>query len=77
MVDLPAPGTPLMPTRMALPVRGSRLEQNLGARLILWLGTFDQSDGAAERDPVAGDDRLGGRIQIILQGVFAAHRMRR
>ena len=52
-------------------------EQNLGARLILWLGAFNQGDGAAERDPVADDDRPGGRVQIILRGVFAAHGMRR
>ena len=44
------------------------LEQSLGAGLVLGLGAFDQGDGAAERHPVAADDRLGGRVQIILLG---------
>jgi hypothetical protein len=54
-VDLPTPGTPEMPTRIAPPVCGSRPSSTFCARallVVLALG-FDQRDGLGERTQLA------------------------
>ena len=55
VVDLPTPGTPVMPTRTALPVDG-KLHQ--AARRLLMVGApaFDKRDGARNHGALAGAD---------------------
>ena len=49
------------------------LEQGAGARLVLGLGAFDQGDGAGERHPVAGADRLSGPLGVLPRFGLALH----
>ena len=60
VVDLPTPGAPVMPTRMALPVSRQQLLHEL-VRLVLVIGALalDQRDGARQRRAVAVAERGG------------------
>ena len=60
VVDLPTPGAPVMPTRIALPVRGSSSCTSCCA-LLAMVGALalDQRDGARQRRAVAGADAAG------------------
>ena len=60
VVDLPTPGAPVMPTRIALPVRGNS-SCTSAARGLLMIGALalDQRDGAGERSALAGADGAG------------------
>ena len=58
--DLPTPGAPVMPTRIALPVARQQLLHQL-VRLLLVIGALalDQRDGARQRRAVAVADAAG------------------
>ena len=57
--DLPTPGAPVMPTRIALPVRQQFLHQPLRRLAVIGALALDQRDGARERRAVAGTDAAG------------------
>ena len=61
-VDFPAPGAPLMPTRVAAPVAG-RSSSSSADRVVAMIGArrLDERDRARERAPVAGAHRVGER----------------
>ena len=62
MVDLPTPGTPVMPTRTRLPVRGSKLLHQLPrGRLMVGAPALDQRDGARDHGALAGQNSLRER----------------
>ena len=58
--DLPTPGAPVMPTRMALPVSRQQLLDEL-VRLVLVVGALalDQRDGARQHGAVAVAEAAG------------------
>ena len=56
-VDLPAPGVPVMPRRMAPPVRASTASRSAAAcGPVVGARRLDQSDRLGERAPVALDE---------------------
>ena len=60
VVDLPTPGAPVMPTRIALPVCGSSSCTSWCACcLMVGALALDQRDGARQRRAVAGAEFLG------------------
>ena len=62
-VDLPTPGTPVMPSRTDLPVCGStRREQRVGPLAVIAARRFDQGDGLRQRPPVPGQQGREERI---------------
>jgi hypothetical protein len=66
-VDLPAPGTPEMPTRIARPVlRQQGIQHLLGALLVIPARRLDQRDRLGQRAALAGqhavDQRLVGGV---------------
>ncbi len=62
-VDLPTPGTPVMPSRTDLPVRGSSAPSSASARS-RWSTRvdLDQGDGLGKRAAVAGQQWLEQRV---------------
>lgn len=60
VVDLPAPGAPVMPMRTAAAGRRQQLlHQPVRRRAMVGARTLHQRDGAGERGAVAGADRRG------------------
>ncbi len=64
-VDLPTPGTPVMPTRWLATAFGSRRVSSSSARS-RWSGwrRLDERDRLAEVAPVAGDDALFVCVEV-------------
>ena len=52
-VDLPAPGTPVMPTRMAWPVAATIAQHFLGQLKVAAGVAFYQGNGPSQQHPVA------------------------
>ncbi len=50
-VDLPTPGTPVMPTRRVGPARAQLVQQPLGGRPVVRPGRLDQGDGPGDPAP--------------------------
>ena len=62
VVDLPAPGAPVMPSRTALPVSGSSsCTSKCAGFAVIGALALDQRDGARQRGAVAGAD-AGGEV---------------
>ena len=67
VVDLPTPGEPVMPTRIAWPVCGSSSCTSVArGGLMIGAAAFDQRDGARQRGAVAGANPLGDQRDIDL-----------
>ena len=65
VVDLPTPGEPVMPTRIALPVsRQQGLHQIARGGLMVAAPALDQRDGARQRRAVAGTEVLGDGLDV-------------
>ncbi len=64
-VDLPTPGTPVMPTRTALPgSRHQRLQQVARLRAVVGAAGFHQRDGARQHGAVAAGDGVRGDVGL-------------
>ena len=71
VVDLPTPGEPVMPTRIALPVSGSSsCTSRCACLLMVGALALDQRDRARERRAVAGAEleRRGKGCQAVRHG---------
>ena len=65
-VDLPAPGAPVMPTRIARAGRGQeRVEQRDRVGAMVGPRRLDERDRLRERAPVAGAHRVGERVRSV------------
>ena len=75
--DLPTPGAPVMPTRMALPVVGQQLLHEL-VRLVLVVGALalDQRDGARQHGAVAVADAAGEGDESGVAAIAVMHAKR-
>ena len=61
VVDLPAPGAPVMPSRTALPVAAAIPAREGAPAAVVGALAFDQRDGARQRRAFAGADAGGER----------------
>ena len=64
-VDLPEPGTPVMPTRCESPAWGKQAQQHLLRQLLmLAVGRLDERDGPSERGAIAGTDTVDVGVDV-------------